>query len=441
MNEPGADGRKVVVYGTGSAAEQLLGTRGEGFTPDGFATTGGGGEFRGMTVITAAQLAAWHEADIVIASGFLTPIIETLRRLGVETQRIWWYFSEQDRLIPFDALGVTPSRDEILYAFYDLAMNPSTFDSAVFAVRADAERQRRGLKYLHFTIVPSAISGGRPGDLELLGGLANVAWRQSYILGAVFRLVPATRGVTALASRADTASFVAAGAACFPVDYDPARPTDEHIMKYCYDDKRDDYDPRVLRAPAKAVDFVRRFIDSRRQGRRLLVLTLREYAFQPDRNNDMAAWGNFLRSLDPATYYVVVVRDTDSVYTPMPEPLEGFDDLPLASIDVNIRLALYEAAYLNLTVTTGPGSLICFSARTRYLMFKQFLPQYVPTGAEFHLARNGMSIGDEFPLAGPLQKWVWQLDTAEIIRTEFDAMVQKIESNENAYVNSDDDAR
>jgi putative sugar O-methyltransferase len=427
VTDPGAAGRPVVVYGTGSAAEQLLQARGDTLQPAGFATTQGGGEFRGQAVMTASALAARPETDIVIASGFLTPILDNLRALDVPPQRIWWYFQAQDRFVPHDELGTTPSKAEILYAFYDLAMNPSTYDSVIFAARADVERRRRGLSHLHFVIVPSLIAGGRPGDLELLGGAANVAWRQTYILGAVFRLVPATRGVTQLASREEADALAAAAPQAFPRGYGAANPTDEHIMKHCYDDQRQGFEPRVLKAPGKAGQFVAHFLEPRQQDRKLLVLTLREYEFQPDRNNDMPAWGAFLSSLDAAQYYVVVVRDTDSIYTAMPAPLEGFDDFPPASIDVNFRLALYEAAYLNLTVTTGPAGLLYFSTTARYLMFKQFLPQYVPTAAGFQLLRNGMNVGDPFPLAGPFQKFIWEPDTEDVIRREFDAMVAKIE--------------
>jgi putative sugar O-methyltransferase len=425
--DPGAGGRPVIVYGTGSAAEALLEARGESLQPAGFATTEGGGEHRGQTVLNAATLARRTETDIVIASSFLTPIIETLRGLGIEGSRIWWYFQAQDRFVPFKALGTTPAPAETLYAVYDLAMNPSTYDGVIFASRAEVERQRRGLNYLHFIIVPAAISGGRPGDLELLGR-ENVEWRQNYILGAVFRLVPSTRGVAVLACRADAAALAASGAQLFPAGYDPKRPTDEHIMKLCYEDKRHGFEPRILIAPAKAVEFVARFLAPRQRGRKLLTLTLREYALQPDRNNDLAAWGAFLNSLDPETYYVVILRDTDKIYTPMPPPLAGFEDFPLASIDVNFRLGLYEAAYLNLTVTTGPAGLLYFSAVARYIMFKQYLPQYVPTAAGFQLTRNGMKIGDAFPLAGPFQKFVWEPDTEAVIRREFAAMVAKIDA-------------
>lgn len=428
MSEPGADGRKIVVYGTGAAAEALLKMRGEGFQSSGFASTQGGGIFQGQGVMKAVELAAWPEADIVIASSFLTPILETLAALGVEGRRIWWYFHAQDRFVPYDELGSTPAKAEILYAFYDLAMNPSTYDAVTFAARADAERRRRGLPYLHFIIVPSLITGGRPGDLELLGGAANVGWRQTYIIGAVFRLVPAARGVTQLASREEADAISGAAPQVFPRLYHTANPADEHILKLCYEDKRDGFEPRMLKAPDKAKHFVARFLEPQQHGRKLLVLTLREYEFQPDRNNDMAAWGAFLKNLDPDQYYVVVLRDTDQIYTKMPAPLDGFNDFPLASLDVNFRMALYEAAYLNLTVMTGPAGLLCFSAAARYLIFKQYLPQYIPTAAAFQLARNGMKIGDPFPLAGPFQKWVWEPDTEEVIRREFDAMVAKIEA-------------
>jgi hypothetical protein len=426
--DPLVAGRPFVIYGTGTYADRLIEKRDLRVENLRFASTTGAGDFRGHSVMSAATLAKLIDIDIIIASTFLPSILESLRDLGVEGRRIWWYMFDADRLISFQALGTTPSRDRVLYAFYDLSMNPSTYDSVIFAARADVERQRRQLNHIQFIVVPSIISGGRPGDLERMGGLENVLWRQSYIIEAVFRLVPATRGVAILASRDDVGAFLIPGAQHFPATYDPKEPTDEHATKHCYDDQRAGFEPRVLKVPAKSVAFVTRFLESRRRDRKLLVLTLREYGHEPARNSNTAAWGQFLRSLDPEQYYAVVVRDTDSIYTEMPPGLEGFDDFPLASVDVNFRMALYEAAYLNLTVTTGPAGLLYFSMTARYLMFKQFVPEYETTAARFHLTRNGMNEGDAFPLAGPFQKFIWESDSPEVIRSEFDLMVAKIEA-------------
>ena len=54
--------------------------------------------------------------------------------------------------------------DGVLYAFYDLAVAPITFDFLWFLVGAELARQRRGLGSVHAVIVPGRQAGLREED-------------------------------------------------------------------------------------------------------------------------------------------------------------------------------------------------------------------------------------------------------------------------------------
>ena len=57
-------------------------------------------------------------------------------------------------------------QSNVLYAFYDLQVSPTTFDIIPFLVLADQERINCSCDYLHVVIVPGPEDGFREGTVE-----------------------------------------------------------------------------------------------------------------------------------------------------------------------------------------------------------------------------------------------------------------------------------
>lgn len=393
---------RLIVYGTGSVARRFVGSRHT--TVDGlrFATTDGGGEFCGQPVLSAAEAAQDKDAAIVIASSFVGPIIETLRRLGVEPERISWYTPTLDRLAPVAEIDGTVRPHDCLYAIYDLEANTPDYDAVVFAARAELERRRRGLTHLHFVVPPARLKGPDP---DLLPG--------------VFGLIEDTAGLSRLASREEIGRYLAAGVALFPSDYEALAPRDEQRLSLCHGGP----DPRVLTAPARAHDDVRRALAGKADERKLVTLTIGSFPTQPDRMPHLAAWCAVLRALTE-TYRVIVVRDRlDAIDSEFAE----FDHLSSADFDLGIRLALYESAHLNLVVQCGPANLLYFSARSRYLAFNVHAPARFDRDKDPLTTRWGLRIGAELSFAGPLQRLVWRRDDLACLTEEISRMLDRID--------------
>jgi hypothetical protein len=96
-------------------------------------------------------------------------------------------------------------------------------------------------------------------------------------------------------------------------------------------------------------------------------------------------------------------------------------------------MALYERAWLNMGVNNGPMGLCWLNDQTRYITFKMVTPTVAQTTVEFNRSR-GFEPNESLPFATPLQKWVWEDDTVEVIRREFQSMVAVIESHERKSV-------
>jgi hypothetical protein len=112
-----------------------------------------------------------------------------------------------------------------------------------------------------------------------------------------------------------------------------------------------------------------------------------------------------------------MIRDTSKAAEPMP----GFATCPLASVNLDVRCALYARAKANLFVSNGPCTLAQFMDRP-YLMLTQHhegSEYYAETAAWWR--RNGMEPGSGYPWQTQQQREVFSGDTYDEIIGAWDA--------------------
>jgi hypothetical protein len=318
--------------------------------------------------------------------------------------------------------GAAAWRDSLTF-FYDLDEAPITFDFACFLAYADAERQRLGLTYLDVVFVPGRKDGVRAElyDYESAVGVEARRWRLHNICIPIAALLPSCRGYSLLATRAQAAAeYALRGDAVFPKGYEPAFPMPPHgrdMMRLAAQGQ----ELKVLTTPPQGMAYVRQWLDAHARGRKLVTITLREYAFMPERNSNFAAWSAFARALDPAVYCIVIVPDTDQAMLPSRPEFAEFLEFREACWNVLLRSALYESAWLNLGSSGGPMAICWHNPKVRYVMFKILVPGVPQAAAEF-LVDRGYRIGAQPPYIGRHQKWVWEPDDLDIIAREFHDM-------------------
>ncbi len=183
---------------------------------------------------------------------------------------------------------------------------------------------------------------------------------------------------------------------------------------------RQGYDPPKWQVPQWASDEVDEIIAIPP-----VVITLREVRAQPERNSQIEEWLQFADSIKDQ-HYVVFVRDTCRAH----EPLSGFDICPRASENAFVRAALYQRAFCNLMVQTGPFVWVQFS-NAPYLAFKQFipaLPDWDHGNAKGWREQDHMEIGDQYPWATPQQLLTWTDDTFENISRAFESVSGRLQA-------------
>lgn len=314
---------------------------------------------------------------------------------------------------------------DTLYAFYDLAVSPTSYDFAVFLARAALARRAQGLGAFRAVIVPA--SGDGFWDREPHPP-ARKRLRLHNLLAPLCTLWPDSLGATLCESR-DAAERILGEEArsVFPEGYALARPVeDAYQWAHLIAAHQCGEAIPAWRAPERARSEVAGWLDRHARGRAVVTITLRESDVYPEINSDLAAWGAFARALDSEQYVPVILRDTEADAAFMPAELSGLALFEGAS-KVALRAALYEAAWLNMGTASGPLTLCWLRPDLPYLVFRMFRlgsRRSTPTAVR----ALGLKIGGQLATAGACQRIVWEDETPDAIARAFEAMARALET-------------
>ncbi|NQW10007.1 MAG: hypothetical protein HQ481_09040 [Alphaproteobacteria bacterium] len=322
-----------------------------------------------------------------------------------------------------------PSRPA-LYAIYDLGMSPITFDVMNFFVFANLWSLRAGFGGYHVVFAHGPGDGFRdmtPKDKAL--DRDEKVWRLRHILFQHAYIARRCVGVSVVDSRVELTRLMRAlhPQQVFPPKYTVDNPTRMFMLPQLLQHTLVDEELVVFDAAPAAVRKVDAWLARNAPGPRPVVLTLRTSSTETDRNSDLAAWCNAADRIRAAGCTPVVVPDTDLVIEGRER--EPFGDLPvygLAALDLELRVALFRRAWLNLADNGGPAFLNYFMADPRILCFLPVakLPEVVQLtnrGVDRMAELLGVKTGESFPFATPVSRFVWKPDTVDHIMEEFEA--------------------
>lgn len=274
-----------------------------------------------------------------------------------EFQQIAASFVEQDCVITVSGDGLLPhiasriSRNyRIVTAVYDLTVCPPTYDFISFLCEAERHRIDIGAEAIDIIIQPGPVDGFRE-DVLPDGNASRVGMLYRVVMGAC-RLLPSIRNIELLKARKRIE-----GTDIFPVGYldNPS------IQNYGVS-----YFPSAMaiiestKSARKAIKFDQPYI----------TITLRESSHWPLRNSNRSEWEKAADEIKRLGYKVVWVPDVES------------HDANQYSWDIDLRLALYERAELNLGINNGPMCML-FYANARYLIMKMVTEELPWTAAGF----------------------------------------------------------
>lgn len=270
----------------------------------------------------------------------------------------------------------------VLTACYDLEFSPPTYDFVGFLVAAEQERIDQDFDALDIAIIPGSNYGFRVDNLPPRRIEDRIAMRDEIVV-PMARLLPSVRNVIVQ-----------------PVRGVPAGETT------CYGGARYGTDVMVrmwenncfpLRGPE--VPILENWNDD------IVTITLREAPYHPTRNSNLAEWMAVADWLQRQGYTVLIVRDTSNADQPLPHSI-----VPAVSWDLTRRAKLYANAKLNLFVNNGPAWMCVFMGAPAFIC-KMTAPD-APCVDPAFFAGVGLPVGSQIPNARPMQRILWENDTA-----------------------------
>lgn len=286
----------------------------------------------------------------------------------------------------------------VFTAFYDLEYGPISFDFMAWLVRSKMEANLRGHEHLHVVVVPK--EDGLGGFSRHWGGHDEAAarWRLSHIVVAAGPLMGCSVAVAPTREYAEDIRDSYLG------DHFYWWPSGKaHFIGPVVTAARKGRKISMFAATEGAKRYVRAHLGS---GDRVITLTLRNHTGDPDRNTDPKAWDQFARWLYDAGRRVVILDDANDAL----RAGRGYYEA-----DVDLRLALYESAVMNVVGNNGPAELLKYSAAP-YLAFD--LGQ--SDGWRAHFEKYcGLKVGDQLPWATSRQRLVYRRSTLDNLKEEF----------------------
>jgi hypothetical protein len=351
---------------------------------------------------------------------------------GLKLCLVWARRALARRLI-FAELRTAGNRtsNHTLFAVYDLDVYPISYDILWFLLWAELKRQKQGFEKLQCVFVPISDQSKRefPPGYDAVVDHISREWRFRNICLPAVELIAASGGPLVCGSRKqlEAVQLFIKHRIPWRRTFEPA-PALATIYRETSNELAELTGRWGLRASSQGIRYVRSWLDRIARGRRPVVITLRQYAVDPQRNSNIDDWARFARGLDPTRYCAIIVPDTDRSF----ESQGQFEGLPIfreASWNLGLRMALYELAFMNMFVNCGPGSLCILNSVCPYLFFKISVDG-VELASANTLQLMGFVVGETPKFATRFQRWIWEDDRLEVLKREFAAMASTIEESE-----------
>lgn len=326
--------------------------------------------------------------------------------------------------------GGPPAFTPALFAIYDLAVCPMTFDVMNFFVFANMWSMRAGAAGYNVIFVAGPEGRFRnqtPKDKSL--DTAEKIWRLRHVMTSHAHIAKRCLGVSTYDRREDFVQMLRAihPTQLFPPGYTQSDPRIPFMLVDLFAQKPTPEELDAFAPDAAASRKAQTWLDRHAPRKRPVSLTLRTSTIEPRRNSNIPAWLEAAARIRDRGFDPIILPDTDLVTAGL--DIGAFGDIPcyaIGAIDLELRAALYRHCMVNLADNGGPAFLNYFMGTSSAVCFLpvEKLPEAV-TSAGRGLDRMAELLGvapyESFPGATPARRFVWKPDTLDNIMDAFDA--------------------
>ena len=333
---------------------------------------------------------------IIVFSSFYDEVIDNLIKNDIPKKLIQIYDHYAKKIIPLSTVIKNNyyNDSETITCFYDLKYCHLTFDFLYYLLNCEVEKIKQNKKYLKIVIVPKFTCGRNHLNIQLGANEEDTKLRINGIILQMLSNLDDVVGVYQPPCREEAFElFNNKSINCFPNNYLKKKKMRQYSLSEI---DRDIFINKLeywqfIKPSKLATQNIEQYLINVKH-KKIICITLRDYPHETHRQSNYKEWEQFIDSLDKERFFPIVVKDTYSVYK---QGIQGCNVFEPASFDLQLRIALYAKADLNLSVNCGPSALFYFIQNCNSIEFRYVNDQSLST-SQAHMARvSKMHLGEQ----------------------------------------------
>ena len=261
-------------------------------------------------------------------------------------------------------------KNDSMIAVYDLDKINCSYDFVIFFQNAILYKKKKNIKTLDLCLIKGSVDGFKKNQFsrEINDKLDNAISRlNNIVIPAIMMFRKHYRNFYLIDKREEANKILNKYQNFFPHNFHLKMDKGFYCRESVWarlEENHKEVDLAELYVPEVLTKKIIRKINTQKK---IISITLRESSFRTERNSIIKEWESFVEYLERKGYYVIVLRDTETVYRD--NLFEKNIIFPHASYDLYLRSAIYKISYANYFVNSGP-SIICWVNNYKSIFFK-----------------------------------------------------------------------
>lgn len=304
--------------------------------------------------------------------------------------------------------------------FYDLNVNPVTFDFAHYLVQAEEFRRKKKLANIDIFIIKSKYKiPARMANFSINNSQFEVENRAYEIIFALTRLLKTVQNRLMISKNyMNKNNLTEKYKYIFPNGYSNINPVScTHGMSKTNSSL---FYPMFSPGP-RNLEILKKYLKGVKK--KIVTITIRDSFYIKSRNSNFSEWIKFATYLKNK-YEVIFVPDGINYSLSDKKKFKNFIVADYVVWNLSLRTALYEKAFLNCSIISAPAEICSmYNSKSKSLIFlneKAYPKNYLK------LCKEEWGESEIQPWMSKYHKYVYKADTFKNLKKEFDIFVKKI---------------
>lgn len=319
-----------------------------------------------------------------------------------------------------------------MYAFLDLSNFRSTFDVVGFLLYIKIKSSNKKLTLFVIENTPQKVLINPAKEKEFLGNVSSVNLRTDNIIKISLDIVENFKPkIVYVSDRNELNQFLSLK----PDQKIPSTASPDKLIEwddyyiYLKDYYKKNNTRPTLKSPKHYNDLIKLFIKKNKISKKIVTITIRDCSYFPSRNSNIENWKKVYKYLDENNFYPIILDDMENLSVQNKKnSLDGYHQYYYANIDLRVRLALYEEAFMNLSVSSGPSNLLIYSEYCKFLIFKFFVDdEQSPASLKNVEKIMGLKKNEQYAFFNKYQKLIWDIDdNPDLVINNFNKIIEDL---------------